>query len=84
MIEIDFQGVVGTKVRIADYFESAVKAWRILKTSKIQAVNEGLNDDHIIKLCEFLSGRNQIKSLNLRRNKIGDRGAVAISKYIQT
>ena len=71
-----------TKVRIADYFESAVKAWRILKTSKISAVNEGLDDDHIIKLCEYLSDRNQIKSLNLRRNKIGDRGAMAISNYI--
>ena len=53
-----------------------------MKTSKISAVNEGLDDDHIINLCEFLSGRNQIKSLNLRRNKIGDRGAVAISVYI--
>jgi hypothetical protein len=71
-------------VRIADYFESAVKAWRILKTSKIQAVGEGLSDDHIIKLCEFLANRNQIKSLNLRKNNIGDKGAIAISNYIKS
>ena len=60
MVEIEFMGATSSKVRIADYFESAIKAWRILKTSRINAVNEGLNDDHIIKLCEFLSGRNQI------------------------
>lgn len=37
----------------------------------------------MIKLCNFLSGRNLIKILNLRRNFIGDQGAIAISEYIQ-
>lgn len=74
----------GAKVRMADYFDSAVKAWRILGPSFIRAVNEGLDDDHVVKLCAFLSGRNLIRSLNLRRNKIGDRGAIAIANYIRT
>ena len=74
----------GAKVRIADYFDSAVKAWRILGTSFIRAVNEGLDDEHVVKLCAFLSDRNLIQSLNLRRNKIGNRGAIAISNYIRT
>lgn len=30
-----------------------------------------------------MQGRNLIESLNLRRNKIGDKGAVAIAKYIR-
>ena len=46
-------------------------------------MNEGLGDEHVEKLCAFLSGRNLIQSLNLRRNKIGDRGAIAIADYVR-
>ena len=35
------------------------------------------------KLCHFLNDRNLIKSLNLRRNKIGDKGAICIAEYIK-
>jgi len=42
-----------------------------------------LGDEDVEKLCAFLSGRNLIQSLNLRRNKIGDRGAVAIAEYVR-
>ena len=50
----------------------------------IKAVNEGLGDDHVEQLCDFLSNRNLIQYLNLRRNKIGDKGAKAIADYIRT
>lgn len=79
LVEIQFNG----RVRIAEHFDSAIKAWRILGTSFIRAVNEGLGDEHIVKLCAFLSGRNLIQSLNLRRNKIGDKGAIAIANYVR-
>lgn len=49
----------------------------------IKAVNEGLTDDHVEKLCNFLANRNLIESLNLRRNKIGNKGAMAIAEYIR-
>ena len=49
----------------------------------IRAVNENLTDDHVIKLTKFLSGRNLIQALILRRNIIGNRGAIAIAEYIR-
>ena len=79
MTEIKFNG----NVCLADYFDSAIKTWRILGPSFIKAVNEKLEDSHVEKLCGFLKGKNLIKSLNLRRNKIGDRGAKAIADYIK-
>lgn len=61
LVEIQFTGKSGsTGVRIAEHFDSAIKAWRILGTSFIRAVNEGLGDEHVEKLCAFLSGRNLI------------------------
>jgi Ran GTPase-activating protein (RanGAP) involved in mRNA processing and transport len=68
---------------IARHFDSAIKAWRILGPTVIRAQNEDLHDEHVEKLCAFLSGRNLIQSLNLRRNKIGDRGAIAIAEYVR-
>ena len=79
LVEIQFD----SRARIAQHFDSAIKAWRILGPSVIRAVNEGLGDEHVEKLCAFLSGRNLIQSLNLRRNKIGDRGAIAIADYVR-
>lgn len=49
----------------------------------ISVVNGGLNDDHVEELTKFLSGRNLVQQLNLRRNAIGDRGATAIAEYIR-
>lgn len=79
LVEIQFD----SKARIAQHFDSAIKAWRILGPSVIRAVHEDLGDEHVEKLCAFLSGRNLIQSLNLRRNKIGDRGAIAIADYVR-
>ena len=79
LVEIQFD----SRASIAQHFDSAIKAWRILGPSVIRAVNEGLGDEHVEKLCAFLSGRNLIQSLNLRRNKIGDRGAIAIADYVR-
>ena len=53
-----------------------------MKPTFIKAYNEGLDDSHIEKLCEFLSIRNLIDNLMLRKNKIGDESAKAIAKYI--
>lgn len=79
LVEIQFQG----KVSISKYFDSAIKAWRIMGPTYIRAMNEDLEDEHVEKLCEFLSGRNLIKQLNLRRNKIGNLGAKAVAQYIK-
>lgn len=68
---------------IAEYFDAAMKTWRIMGPTMIKAVNEGLEDAHVEQLCEFLSHRNLIKSLNLRRNNIGNKGAIAIANFIR-
>jgi hypothetical protein len=79
LVEIKFDSDAG----IAKHFDAAIKAWRILGPSMIRAVNEGLDDDHVEQLCDFLCNRNLIQSLNLRRNKIGNRGALALADYIR-
>lgn len=79
LVEIQFSN----KVKIVDFFNSAIKAWRILEPSVIRAQNEGLGDEHVAELCAFLSGRNLVKQLNLRRNAIGDKGAIALADYIR-
>ena len=68
---------------VKECFDSAIKAWRILEPQMISVVNGGLNDDHVEQLTKFLSGRNLVEQLNLRRNKIGNRGAIAIAEYIR-
>jgi len=78
-VEIEFAEQAG----IAQHFDSAIKAWRILGPTVIKAEQQKLRDEHVEKLCAFLSGRNLIQSLNLRRNKIGDRGAIAIAEYVR-
>ena len=79
LIEIKFD----ENANISEHFESAIKAWRILGPTVISVVNQNLSDDHVEKLCQFIYGRNIIKSLNLRRNKIGRTGAMAIANYIR-
>lgn len=39
------------KAQIGKYFDSAIKTWRILTPSIIKAVNQGLEDEHVEKLC---------------------------------
>jgi hypothetical protein len=48
-------------VQISDYFDSAIKIWRIMGPTSIRATSENLEDKHVEKLCAFLSGRNLIK-----------------------
>ena len=79
LVEIEFC----KQVRVADHFKSAIKAWTILQPQVIRAQNEGLGDEHVQILCNFLSGKNLVKQLNLRRNKIGDDGAIAIANYVR-
>lgn len=49
----------------------------------IQVVNEGLVDEHVEKLCEFLSNRNLIDYLKLRKNKIRNNGAKVLANFIR-
>ena len=79
LIEIKFDESAG----IGKHFDAAIKAWRIMGPTMIKAVNEGLVDIHVESLVEFLSNRNLIKSLNLRRNKIGNQGAIALANFIR-
>jgi Ran GTPase-activating protein (RanGAP) involved in mRNA processing and transport len=79
LIEIQFSEGAG----IGEHFDAAIKAWRIMGPTMIKAVNEGLGDAHVEQLCSFLANRNLIKSLNLRRNQIGNRGAIALADFIR-
>jgi Ran GTPase-activating protein (RanGAP) involved in mRNA processing and transport len=79
LIEIQFEESAG----VGEHFDAAIKAWRIMGPTMIKAVNEGLGDAHVKQLCGFLSNRNLIKSLNLRRNKIGNPGAIALANFIR-
>jgi Ran GTPase-activating protein (RanGAP) involved in mRNA processing and transport len=36
----------------------------------------------MIQLIKFMSGREQFKKINLRKNKIGDEGAKELAKFI--
>ena len=81
--EILTEVVFEPDANIAKHIDSAIKCWRILGPTMIKCLNQGLEDEQVFKLCEFLRGRNQIKSLNLRRNKIGNKGAIQIADYIR-
>jgi hypothetical protein len=35
---------------IAQYFDSVLKCWRIMKPSQIDITNKGLEDEHIVKM----------------------------------
>jgi prophage tail gpP-like protein len=67
---------------ITSYFESAVKCWRINQPTVIMIENQGLTDEHCMILCNFLKDKNMINELNLRRNKITNKGAIAIADLI--
>ena len=44
---------------------------------------QALDDQHIEKLCQFLSHKNMIIRLNVRRNKISNEGAKRVAKFIK-
>ena len=48
----------------------------------ISLENQGITDDHISKLTEFLTDREMITHLNLRRNLISNQGAIMIGTFI--
>lgn len=77
-IEVKFS----ENAKVGECFESALKAWRIYQPNVIHAENQSLNDEHIEKLCDFLSDREMITHLNLRRNFISNAGARALGKFI--
>lgn len=68
IIEVKF----AENARVAESFQSAIKAWRINEPNIIHLENQSLSDEHIEKLCDFLANRDMITHLNLRRNLIGN------------
>ena len=85
--ESQFKTIVEVKfdsnAKVADCFDSALKAWRIYLPNIIRADNQNLNDDHIERLCQFLGGKEMITQLNLRRNMISNAGAKYLGDFIQ-
>ena len=81
--EILFEVSFAKGAQIAECFESAIKCWRIFKPNIILVEKQALNDQHIEKLCKFLSQKNMIIRLNVRRNKISNEGAKRVAKFIK-
>jgi hypothetical protein len=67
---------------IASCFRSALKVYRILQPDTIDLEEKELGDSHMLDLMEFMAGREMIRKINLRRNKIGDEGAKALARFI--
>jgi hypothetical protein len=67
---------------IASCFRSALKVYRILQPDVIDLEEKELGDSHMLDLMEFMSSREMIKKINLRRNKIGDEGAKSLARFI--
>ena len=53
-----------------------------MKPNVIELPNSEIEDDHLEKLVNFLANKEMVKSLNLRRNKIGNKGAEAFAEFI--
>ena len=70
------------EANVAECFESAIKAWRIYQPNIIRGDNLNLTDDHVERLCHFLSGKEMITHLNLRRNMISNAGAKCLGNFI--
>jgi hypothetical protein len=77
--KIDKEVLFVEGAKVAKYFESALKCWRIHQPNIIQVEDQYLTDDHIHSLCKFLKDKNMINSLNLRRNLITNKGANEIA-----
>lgn len=74
-----------SNARIAQCFDSAIKCWRIMKPLCIDVCDQDLEDNHITVLSKLLMKELQmIEQLTLRRNKIKDEGAIALSEFIGT
>jgi hypothetical protein len=53
-----------------------------MKPDTIILENKELEDKHIIALVDFLDKKEMCKTLNLRRNNIGNVGAIALAEFI--
>ena len=72
------------KAPVSECFRSALKCWRIFEPNVINLENLEITDQHVEELCNFLEGRNMVLRLNLRRNHIGNKGAIKLSNFIRT
>lgn len=69
---------------IAQYFDSVLKCWRIMRPNQIDITNKNLEDRHIVAMSTLIldSLSKSMMQIILRRNRIGDEGAEALAKYI--
>ena len=67
---------------VAEHFESVLKTYRILRPNTIELENQDLRDEHLILLVNFMKNLEMVKSINLRKNKIGNAGAKAFAEFI--
>lgn len=58
--------IFNTKISITKYFDSTIKCLRINQPTVIHIENQGMTDEHCIKLCNFLKLKGMINELNLR------------------
>tara|TARA_B110000285_G_C14735782_1_gene428502 strand:- start:85 stop:225 length:141 start_codon:yes stop_codon:yes gene_type:complete len=46
-----------------------------MKPDTIELLNKNLTCEHLIDLLDFLANKEMVRELNLRRNKISNKGA---------
>jgi len=74
--------VFDKEARVAKLFEAVVKCLRLKNPNVIKLQKKGLTDVHIKQLVAHLSGRNQIYSLDLRRNCITNKSVFLLAEWI--
>jgi Ran GTPase-activating protein (RanGAP) involved in mRNA processing and transport len=67
---------------VAKNFKAALKVFRIWLPNTIDLSDSSLKDEHIIELMDFLMNKELIRSINLRKNRIGNEGAFRIAKFM--
>ena len=70
------------EAKMADCFDSALKVLRIWAPNTIELQNQELEDVHMEMLLDFMRNKEQIITLNLRKNKIGNEGAILLADFI--
>jgi len=53
-----------------------------MKPDTIELMEKNLTCDHICDLLDFLANKEMVRELNLRRNKICNKGAIRLAQFI--
>lgn len=59
-----------------------LKVFRIWSPNTIELTDKLLDDRNCIELMDFLQHKEVCKTLNLRKNRIGNEGAERIAKFL--